>query len=509
MIKARRLPRKAAAAARETIRLSDHAQQLADASRFDRRIKSIVRATYDGAQITDRTENLWANATGRSADAEATPGVRATLRNRCRYESRNNSYCRGILDTRAMDTVGRLPRLQLLAGEPDYTDRKERDYREWAREVRLGEKLRLAMNQRGDSGEAFLEIVTDLKLRSAVKLNVVLIEADRITGQMDSFSNPLYSDGILYDENGNPVSYDVLDYHPGGGVPLTGFGSYRRVPASGMLHFFRQTRPEQRRGVPDIAPALVLFGMLRRFRLATLNAAETAAAVAWMLVSKGQQVEPVNVDPMDVIDLSMGSGVTAPRGWGIEQIDSKQPATTHVEFVRSTINEAARCVSMPLNVALCDSSRYNYASGRLDHQTYFRAIGIDRSEIGDVILSPLYRAWDREYRFTPGAAVNPQGADLPDFWEWFFDGFEHVDPGKESGADDTRLKNLTDTPQDIYARKGQDWRAGFKKIAEARALAEELGIPWPEKAAPAPVPAVVPADDGDEPAADSDKPTAE
>jgi hypothetical protein len=31
----------------------------------------------------------------------------------------------------------------------------------------------------------------------------------------------------------------------------------------------------------------------------------------------------------------------------------------------------------PFNVAAGNSSGYNYASGRLDHQTYFKAIRVD------------------------------------------------------------------------------------------------------------------------------------
>jgi hypothetical protein len=46
------------------------------------------------------------------------------------------------------------------------------------------------------------------------------------------------------------------------------------------------------------------------------------------------------------------------------------PTTNYEMFRNAILNEIARCVHMPSNKALADSSRYNYSSGRLDHQTY-------------------------------------------------------------------------------------------------------------------------------------------
>ncbi len=461
----------------QKVRLSAHAAELLDIDRFDRRVSKIVKATYDAAQTTDRNENLWATASGRSADAEATAAIRATIRNRCRYEARNNSYCRGMIDTKANDIVGRMPRLQLVTDNADYNERKEAVFNAWAQEVRLGEKMRMAMVARMESGEIFLVLKNNPALRSAVKLDIVMVEAERVCAQYDKAPSDRYQDGITYDEFGNPVSYDILRYHPGGlysgGGGATG---YDTVPASQVIHIFRATRPGQRRGVPDIAPALNLFGMIRRYTLAVVSAAEAAANAAWVLVSKSPNVEPVDIDPMDSINLSMGSGLTMPAGWGIEQIKAEQPTTTHTDFKRNSLNEAFRCINMPLNVGLGDSSQYNYASGRLDFQVYFRDIMVNRYDLGVVALTPIYRAWDYEYQRTDGAILRFAVPVDSDAHEWFFDGTEHVDPMKEAGAEKTRLANGTITYREVYARKGQDWRAAFKQRAEEQQLADQLGL---------------------------------
>ena len=69
---------------------------------------------------------------------------------------------------------------------------------------------------------------------------------------------------------------------------------------------------------------------------------------------------------------------TLPDGWKLGQIKAEQPGTSYAEFKREILNEIARCLNMPYNIAAGDSSDYNYASGRLDHQTYYRAIRIEQ-----------------------------------------------------------------------------------------------------------------------------------
>ena len=82
-----------------------------------------------------------------------------------------------------------------------------------------------------------------------------------------------------------------------------------------------------------------------------------------------------------------------PGGWRLGQVQAQQPTTTYAEFKREILNEIARCLSMPYNVAACNSSGYNYASGRLDHQTYYKSIRVDQAQMGVVVLDRVLRAW--------------------------------------------------------------------------------------------------------------------
>jgi capsid protein len=60
--------------------------------------------------------------------------------------------------------------------------------------------------------------------------------------------------------------------------------------------------------------------------------------------------------------------------------------------------------------------------------------------------------------------------------EWFFDGFEHVDPLREASAQALRLENFSTTYADEYARQGKDWQQQLEQVARERELMESLGI---------------------------------
>ena len=53
-------------------------------------------------------------------------------------------------------------------------------------------------------------------------------------------------------------------------------------------------------------------------------------------------------------------------------------------------------MNMPFNVAAGNSSGYNYASERLNHQTYFESIRVELSQMARVVLDRVLRAWLRE-----------------------------------------------------------------------------------------------------------------
>lgn len=463
----------------------------------------VMKAKFDSAQTNTENRRHWAAADGLSPNAAIRPEVRRVLRNRARYEVANNSYARGIVLTLANDTIGTGPRLQMLLNDPAANRLVEEAFGHWAEAIGLADKLRTLRMARTESGEGFGVFTSNPLLPSPVKMDLRILEADQVATPYGSTFDPRFIDGIIFDGAGNPVEYHILKNHPGDSLawafaPM----DFDPVPAEAVIHYFRADRPGQRRGIPEITPALPLFAQLRRYTLAVIAAAETAADFAAVLYTDAPangEADPV--EPMDLVELERRMATVLPGGWKLGQVTAEQPATTYAEFKKEILNEIARCLNMPFNVAAGNSSGYNYASGRLDHQTYFKSIRVDQSHLESVVLDRILSAWLSEAVLIDGylpQSLRTIGAVYPH--QWFWDGQEHVDPAKEASAQATRLANHTTTLADEYARKGQDWEIQLRQRAKEVGLMTKLGLNLAQvlPGNPAPVPSGVSNDDEEE-----------
>jgi len=345
-----------------------------------------------------------------------------------------------------------------------------------------------------ETGEAFAIPITNPNVDSPVQMDLKVIEADQVTAPWSLKTRPdddTQVDGIVFDEYGNPARYYVLRYHPGDGPSWSGpKPDYDVLSARDVIHLFWVDRPGQVRGIPEITSSVSLFAILRRYTLAVLGAAEQAALPGGVVHTDATADPDTDVEPMDQIELDRGTWLTMPLGWRISQVKAEQPTTTYGDFKHEVINESARPLDMPYNIAAGNSSGYNYASGRLDHQSFFKAIRIDQNHLEDLVVDRVFSWWLNEAVLIEGYLpqwVRQRGVYLPR--QWFWDGYEHVDPAKEANAQGTRLANHTTTLAAEYAKQGLDWEEELRQRARELKLMRELGL------TPADVPAPSGADD--------------
>lgn len=455
-----------------------------------------LRARYDAAMLTDDTRRQWFMADGWQADAENQPGIRRLLRNRCRYEVANNCYAQGIATSLASDTIGTGPRLQMQTANDNANRQIEILFNSWCEEIDLGLHLRTMRKARYESGEMFFLLATNPKLDHEVKLDLKDIEADQVCTPDLIAYGPEQLDGIRFDKYGNPIEYHLLKYHPG--TMLMGLGmayDYDKIPAEQVIHYFMPQRPGQRRGIPDAVPTLLLLLQLRRYTLAVLNGAETAADFSALLFTDAPaDGEADEIEPLDRIELVKKQLTTLPAGWQMQQLKAEQPTTTYGEFKGEILNEIGRASDMPFNRAAGNSSKYNYASGRMDAQGYHRTICSDRRHIEHHVLRRVLRAFFDEASLIPGLLPSGLGPFATWSHSWYWDGWGHVDPSKEAEAQAARLANNTTTLAEECAREGRNWENVLRQRAREIALMEELGIPQANQ--PGAPPAVEPAEEG-------------
>ncbi len=448
-----------------------------------------LRASFDSAKTTNDNKNHWANADGLSPNASVASYVRRILRNRSRYEIRNNSYLCGMLRTKANYVVGRGPRLQMLGGQSKESGKQiEAAWRKWCRLTRFCGKLRTVVVAKYSDGEGFAVKTTNRKLLSQfpVSLDIRLYEADQIADPwwlIDNLDDERRIDGMRLDGNGETEAFFVLTTHPGSSAAnYTDRGREGRwVPAGQVIHLYREDRPGQRRGIPWITPSLPLFSILRRYTLAVTHNAEWVAEINAVMKSNTSmsRQEVAEVDMLLEIPWARNMLLTLPDGWEVQQLKAEQPTTTYPEFYKTVLNEACRCLEVPFNVAAANSSGYNYASGRLDHQMFYQATQIERADIEDMMVEPLFEDWLREY-LAAKSGISASDIDIttyPHVWGW--DEIPHIDPNKAAQADKTYWDMGLLTDQDFLLRQNKDPDEHYEQLAEMYQQRNAIGLPLP------------------------------
>lgn len=445
-----------------------------------------LAAKYDAAQTTTDNINHWAMADALSADAANNASIRKILRNRARYEVANNCYAAGVGLTIANDCIGTGPRLNIDSERSGsiseaMADEVERKFSEWCRAVNLASLLRIMRTARRQDGESFALFVSNPGIEHEVKLGLKLIEADCVSS-FDLAISDRRIDGIRFDEYGNPTAYDILRQHPGSDA-FMGSMQYDVWPRDLVLHWFRSSRAQQHRGIPEMLAALPLYATLRRYTQATLDAAEAAADMAVLLQTQadaeftnadGSEANPEAAEAFSTVPFERRMFVAVPQGYEAKQFEAKQPTQMYSDFKREIAGEIGRCENVSRNVVLLDSSESNFASGQLDHRTTYRAHDIDRDDGGIVVLDRIFRAWLNEASLISDylpQAMRMRGSLPPHSWYW--DSNELGDPLKLAKAKAEELRcGLTSLPK-LYAQKGQDWNRELRLAARGYGITPE------------------------------------
>ena len=214
-------------------------KSLADMASDSRPRRRGINAAYDAVQDSDEYAKYWSLADANDADAANSRGVRMKAIWRSRYEHGNNGYAAGIASTLATDLIGRGPRLRMETSSQAFNQMVEREWRAWAKEVKLRMQLWTLAHAKHVDGESFAMVRRNERLRHRVKLDLRLYEAEEIHTPYLPWGSEQHIDGIMFDEFDNPIYYDVLRNHPGSDRHVRFDFRPSRIPAKFMLHWFK------------------------------------------------------------------------------------------------------------------------------------------------------------------------------------------------------------------------------------------------------------------------------
>ena len=456
--------------------------------------RQLMRAKFDAAQTNIHNENHWANADNLDPHAAASYTVRQKLRSRSRYEVlENNPYLKGTILTIANDFVGSGPKLRITDKRLSKQRKRiiELRWRVYAKKIQLRQKLWRMRLAKIVDGESFGMFYVNERLRHPVQVDYLILEADQVSSQLAypflPTSNKNEIDGVRFDNWNNPEEYHVLNNHPGA-TPLTsalGFRAEGRwIDEKYIVHWFRQDRGWLR-GIPETTASLPHCSILRRYTLALVRHAETAADFSAVLETEGPAGQSawtdgsgnlMEDDPFDTFPLEHGSIMNLPWGYKLNQLNAVPIGEQYDAFVGATLREITRPLLVPYNIAAGTSKDSNMATSVVDQHIYKGAQQFERMDCEDKVLEQIATNWwtiglrTADYYDDPISGesnfllANPTlKSELPQHeWGWDNIGLDHTDPSKVANAIETLHNGRHMTDRDIqetfYNRDVDDWR---------------------------------------------------
>jgi lambda family phage portal protein len=382
-----------------------------------------------------------------------------TLRARCLYESLNNPFVEGVIETHCGDLVGESgPILQVVSPNKEYNDALEAGWAEFWASPEIGGQvsgpglLRMLVRSCWLCGEFLLQIVNgEPNKAGTVTTRVKAIHPRRLATPPNRVGDEQVLLGVRRNREGKVLGYHIETTQEGDSLRSLGF-NYEYFEAANIIHQFRVLEPDQVRGLPWLNSSLPTIADLRDYDKQVMEAAKLAAASGLTLETVSPDIQPIQVDGAEPMDLVIGSILPCPPGYTARQIQPNQPASTYLDFRSERLRELGRPVGMPLMMVQLDSRRHNYSSARFDSQVYQRENRRVQRWMCDGTLNRLFRLIQLEVEANR-RMQRPKAVKV----NWIWPKFPHVDPKKEGEAATERLVNGTSCLRDECAAIDKDW----------------------------------------------------
>lgn len=416
-----------------------------------------------------------------------------TLRARARHLARSDGYAAKFVSTCVANIAGPRPfalqaKVRRPRGAPDtpMNARIEAAWKAWGSRgpcdltgtLSLSTIYRLVVRTLARDGEALIRLHTSRP--GGLRLQV--LDIDRLDEERneDLGSRGAIKMGVELDADMRPVAYHLLRNHPGesgiwGGNNVR---EYDRVPADQIMHLFVPEYPEQVRGTPWMAPAMMRLWNLGGFEEAAVINARVGASKMGFYVSPDGELPGTLADGKDaatgrfVQDAEPGAFDVLPMGYDFKTWDPAFPDQAVEPFIRTSLRGIAAGLGVAYHSLANDPSNVNYSTARvalLEERDTWMAI---QEWLVDNLCRPLYAAWLDAQQL---AGTFPQDPRLLDVrfackrWAW-------VDPLKETQAQAEALKARLTSRTRILMEQGEDFEDILSEIAAEEELAESMGV---------------------------------
>jgi len=454
--------------------------------------KKAKRRSFD-AGMMGRLLGDWTTQS-KSADAELR-GTLVKIRARSRELANNNDYAKKYLSTVAVNVVG--PNgvgLQSKAKDstgkfdkPD-NDKIEAAWAKWGKVAETGGRMswvdfqNSAITAVAKDGEVLIRLHRGFD--NPFLLGIQILEADHLDDQLNKTleNGNRVRMGIELDKFGRPVNYWVLKQHPGE-TGLSGqkhSTDYEIIPASEIIHAYRQDRPGQTRGVPWMVTAMTRLHQLGEYEEAELVAARVGACkMGFFTTPEGGSFtgQSVDGDGAQVVEASPGTFTQLERGQEFKEFDPTHPAGNFGPFIKTALRGISSGLNISYNSLASDLEGVNFSSirsGVLEERESWKCL---QEWFIAHVCQPIYDEW------LAMALLSGQLAPIPSSrlekfasprwkprrWSW-------VDPLKDVQAKKLAVRNGFTSRKRVIEEVGDDPEEIYAEILAERKEAEDNGL---------------------------------
>ncbi len=281
--------------------------------------------------------------------------------------------------------------------------------------------------------------------------------------------------GVKVDSTGRHKQYAVHKRHQ------TGFEFERFISAKKVIPFGFWDRFDQTRGISPLASVINKVQDLNESYDYALAKAKVAQLFAMAITREAKM--GLADDDDDRSDSDASSAVNFDKGAMVLDLDegedakflaSATPETATQDFWKDML--AQICKSLNIPYSFWDESYTNFNGSRTALILYLRSCEQDRE--AQVAFRNDWFSWRLKIGILKGEIQLPVDFQIdPSQWMWIPDGLQYWDTLKEASADEKLinmgLRTRTEIRQERY---GDEWTDVAKRLAEEKALMQELDI---------------------------------
>jgi hypothetical protein len=399
------------------------------------------------------------------------PRFRQVIIDASLYEDDENTYYNGILNTVAEHCVGTVPLILGTSPSQEANRSVENRWLLWASMNGIGESIRLIRREACKTGLGIgipyikKDVDPDDPL-DPLGLRIRVVPSTRLKTPQGAGVKDRIVSGIEYDENWDPKkiyvgqsdSWDVKEYD-----------------VKDILFWTKRRGEDQTYYAPECGSAFCLYPKVRRYLEATVAGEEFKATMPMAV-----ELDPMVYTPQDAGIEGVPSGSykyepntipTLPPGAKLNGLPVGTSSTDKIAFMKFVIAAAARCVNMPMNIAMGDSSGHNMATASIDIQPWEDKVRNDRFDFAQIPHRVFYEWHKRAILISGYLDIRARKGFV---YELGYDKtFQHPDPQKRANSRATDLASGATTLHRVYSEQGLNAERELDKEARTLGISRE------------------------------------